>query len=65
MLLHTLETAACPNDTIVVVGFWSAAMSWYFVLRQRSSYESAGGIVAALANRQEEANYQSISRSTI
>jgi 3-hydroxy-3-methylglutaryl CoA synthase len=59
MLLHTLETAARPNDTIVLIGFGQGCD--VLVLRVTAalpSYKSAGGIVAALGNRQEETNYQ-------
>jgi 3-hydroxy-3-methylglutaryl CoA synthase len=59
MLLHALETVARPNDVIVLVGFGQGCD--VVVLRATAAlaaYKSAGGIVAALANRQEETNYQ-------
>ena len=59
MLLHAVETAVKPGDTILLVGFGQGCDA--VVLRATSalaSFKSAGGIVAALANRQEETNYQ-------
>jgi 3-hydroxy-3-methylglutaryl CoA synthase len=59
MLLHTLETAARAGDVIVLVGFGQGCD--VVVLRATAAlttYKPAGGIVAALANRQEETNYQ-------
>lgn len=59
MLLHAVETLVKPGDTILLVGFGQGCDA--VVLRATSalaSFESAGGIVAALANRQEETNYQ-------
>ncbi len=59
MLLHALETVVKPGDTILLVGFGQGCDA--VVLRATSalaSFKSAGGIVAALANRQEETNYQ-------
>ena len=59
MLLHTLETRVQPGDTILVIGFGQGCDA--VVLRATAAlaaFRPAGGIVAALANRQEETNYQ-------
>jgi 3-hydroxy-3-methylglutaryl CoA synthase len=59
MLLHAVETRVKPGDMILVVGFGQGCDA--ILLRATTalaSYKSAGGIVAALANRQEETNYQ-------
>jgi uncharacterized OB-fold protein len=53
-----VETAVKPGDAILLVGFGQGCDA--VVLRATSalsSFKSAGGIVAALANRQEETNY--------
>lgn len=59
MLLHAVETVAKPGDTLLLVGFGQGCDA--VVLRATpalANFRSAGGIVAALANRQEETNYQ-------
>src|SRR5262249_43351252 len=59
MLLHALETAIKPGETVLVLGFGQGCDAVVF----RATAALAGvakdhGIVAALANRQEETNYQ-------
>jgi len=59
MLLHAVETTVKPGDTLLVVGFGHGCDA--IVLRAThalASFKSACGIVAALANRQDETNYQ-------
>jgi 3-hydroxy-3-methylglutaryl CoA synthase len=59
MLLNALEGAAKPGDTILLVGFAQGCDA--IVLRVTEAfadYQSAGGIAAALENRQPEDNYQ-------
>ncbi len=59
MLLHVLETRAQPGDNLLLCSFGQGCDA--IVLRATdalATYRSAGGIADALANRQEEGNYQ-------
>jgi 3-hydroxy-3-methylglutaryl CoA synthase len=59
MLLHALETAIKPGQTVLVVGFGQGCDAVVFRATQAvASIAKDRGIVAALANRQEETNYQ-------
>ena len=59
MLLHTLETAVEPGQTVLVVGFGQGCDAVVFRATDAvAGIASDRGIVAALANRLEETNYQ-------
>ncbi len=59
MLLHAIETNVKPGDAILLVGFGQGCDAVVLrATRALIAFKSGGGIVAALANRQEETNYQ-------
>jgi uncharacterized OB-fold protein len=59
MLLHTLETEAKPGDKLLLVGFGQGCDVLVLQATEAlAAFKPARGIVASLADRQEETNYQ-------
>lgn len=59
MLLHTLETGCRPGDVILLASFGQGCDALVLRATDRlADFQSAGGIVRALANRKAEDNYQ-------
>jgi len=59
MLVHTLESIAAPGDILVLVGFGQGCDILVFeVTAELESLPRGRGVVAALAQRQPESNYQ-------
>ena len=59
MLLHALETSIKPGQTVLVVGFGQGCDAVVFRATDAvAGIASDRGVVAALANRLEETNYQ-------
>lgn len=59
MLLHALETSVRPGDNVLLVSFGQGCDALVLRATERlADFSSACGVVNALANRQEETNYQ-------
>ena len=59
MLLHALETSVRPGDNVLLVSFGQGCDALVLRATERlADFSSARGVVNALANRQEETNYQ-------
>jgi uncharacterized OB-fold protein len=59
MLLHALETSVRPGDNVLLVSFGQGCDALVLRATERlADFSSTCGVVNALANRQEETNYQ-------